>query len=543
MKLASGMSARLDCLAGFSLRRRMAMAFLAGAVAALGQAPFGLWPMTILGLATVRLMAGPLLSPRQAAVLWWAAGAGYFALALSWIIEPFLVDVARHGWMAPFALVLMSAGLALFWGAAGATAQAVIQGFEPKNARDHFANEMPKPLGQDLLFACTITLAFVIFGYVRGVIFTGFPWALPGHVLISTPILQFAQLGGAMMLTFIIMALAMTLPTLRHRPMVCAPLWAAALAGVLLLGQALTPPIGETAGRPIVRIVQPNVPQAEKWDPTYSTQHFDRTLAMTAQPAEPGKSPDLIVWPETSVPAWLDQVPHLMPILSEAAGDKPMIFGINRSDGRRVYNSLVQLGQGGQISATYDKNHLVPFGEYIPLGDILGRFGLRGMAQRDGNGFSPGPGPDILDIPGIGATLPLICYEGVFPGDIAAAPTRPEVLMLITNDAWFGTISGPYQHLAQARLRAVEQRLPMIRAANTGVSAMIDPAGRITGALALGNAGILDLPLPLPGSAPLYSRIGDGPLVLGSLFALGLIALIRRRRAKRFRVDATQGDV
>ena len=230
------------------------------------------------------------------------------------------------------------------------------------------------------------------------------------------------------------------------------------------------------------------------------------------------------------VPPW-----HQTLEVIDAAGGRPMIFGINRGEGRRIYNSLVQLDGDAAITAIYDKHHLVPFGEYIPLGDLLGGLGLRGLAQRDGNGFSPGPGPRVLDLPGIGPVLPLICYEGVFARDIAAAPARPAVLLMITNDAWFGQVSGPYQHLAQARLRAVEQALPMIRVANTGISAMIDPGGRLIGPIPLGQAGVRDLALPKPGAPTLYSRTGDAPWagLLGlSLFLLTLGFVFNLRKVR-----------
>lgn len=509
---------QIACLLSFALRRRMMLAALAGALAGLGNAPFDLWPLTILGLAVVHLMVLPTTRAREASAICWAAGAGYFALSLSWIVEPFLVDVGQHGWMAPFALVLMAAGMALFWGAAGGAARLIDR-------------------GQGARFAAATTLCFVLAGYLRGIVFTGFPWALPGHTLIDTPALQLAQWGGAMGLSGIVLGLSSSLALIfapqGQRPVPSLTLWALSLAAIMGVGSVATPPPTDLTARPMIRLVQPNVPQHEKWDPQLAPQHFDRTLAMTAAPGPV----DLVVWPETAVPAWLDRVPHLLPDLSAAAGGKPMIFGINRGEGQRIYNSLVQLDGDAAITAIYDKHHLVPFGEYIPLGDLLGGLGLRGLAQRDGNGFSPGPGPQVLDLPGIGPVLPLICYEGVFARDIAASPTRPNALLLITNDAWFGTVSGPYQHLAQARLRAVEQGLPMIRVANTGVSAMIDPAGRITARMALNTAGIRDVALPAPLPPTLYSRFNDLPIVLVLLCALAAMAVVGRRRHPRLGVD------
>ncbi len=506
--------ARLDRL---TPRRRLLWAFVAGGGAAFGHAPWSLWPLTIFGLALVFALSRPLVRSREVAKVWWAAGTGYFGVALSWIIEPFLVDIEVHGWMAPFALVFMAGGLALFWGLAGGAVRRI--------SRGHGAG-----------LAVATGLALVLAGWARGLVFTGFPWALPGHVLIASPALQLAQLGGAMLLSLVVVGLALSLFFALARPWPGLVIWGAAAALPFALGAALMPPPGETQGRPIVRLVQPNIPQAEKWDPVKAPQHFDRLLALSAEPGEP----DLVVWPETAVPAWLEEVP---PVLSEAAGQRPLVFGINRVEGQRIYNALVLLSPGGEVAEVYDKHHLVPFGEYIPLGDLLGRFGLRGLAQRDGGGFSPGPGARLIDLPGIGPTLPLICYEGIFPGDIAASPARPEVLLLITNDAWFGTVSGPYQHLAQARLRSVEQGLPMVRVANTGVSAVIDPAGRLSGEMPLGTAGIRDVPLPPPLGPTLYSRSGDWPWALLMMLGLVVLALRSRKNPTDKGVDAPGGGV
>lgn len=492
----------------WSPRLGLVAAACGGGLAALGQAPWNLWPLTVLGLALVVWLSGPVPSVRRVALLWWIAGCGYFGIALSWIIEPFLVDIRTHGWMAPFAVVLMAGGMALFWAAAAAVARWTAPG---------------KGAG----FAAALTLCLTLAGVVRGTVFTGFPWALPGHVLIATPVLHLAQIGGAILLSCLVIGFAASLPLALTRPRLGLPVWAVMGLAVWVAGQQLTAPVADTAGRPVVRLIQPNIPQDEKWDPARARDNFERLLDLTRQPG----TPDLYVWPESAVPAWLDEVPHLMPVLSDAARGKPLVFGINRAGASRIYNSLVLLDAEGGIAEVYDKHHLVPFGEYTPLGDLLGRVGIQGLAARDGNGFSPGPGARLIDIPGIGPTLPLICYEGIFPADIAAAPARPDVLLLITNDAWFGVVSGPYQHLAQARLRAVEQGLPMIRVANTGISAVIDPAGRLIGAIPLGEQGIRDVALPAPLPATPYARIGDIPLTVALSVALILLGLRKRKHS------------
>jgi apolipoprotein N-acyltransferase len=194
---------------------------------------------------------------------------------------------------------------------------------------------------------------------------------------------------------------------------------------------------------------------------------------------------------------------------------------------RRFFNSLAVTDGTGRVVATYDKAHLVPFGEYMPFRDLLSRWGLRGLAEFQGAGFTPGPGAALVDIPGVGLARPLICYEGIFPEEFGAE--RPRLLLLVTNDAWFGASAGPRQHLALGRLRAVEFGLPLLRAANTGISAVIDGKGRILASLPLNEAGAVEAPLPPALPPTVYSRFGDGPALLLTLL-LGIWGLLARNR-------------
>jgi len=230
------------------------------------------------------------------------------------------------------------------------------------------------------------------------------------------------------------------------------------------------------------------------------------------------------------VPVLLDHAAPTFEAISGAARGVPVVLGIQRTEGRRIYNSLAVVGPGGVVSDVYDKHHLVPFGEYMPFGDLLARFGIYGLASNEGQGYSAGPGARLVDIPGLGRALPLICYEGVFARDLRAAPGRADVLLLITNDAWFGKISGPYQHLAQARLRSAELGLPMIRVGNTGVSAMIDATGRVTASIPLGEAGWRDVALSPPLPETVYARLGDAPML--ALYAALLAVSLWRNRAR-----------
>lgn len=481
-------------------RRRLVLAALLGVAAALGQAPWNLYGLTLLALAGLVWLVCRAGSPRSALWTGLAAGTGHFTLALSWIVEPFLIDVARHGWMAPFAVVLLSSGLALFWAVAAA-----------------LALRFPRP-------ALGFVAAFTALEWLRGVILTGFPWAMAGHVWIGSPVDQLAVLVGPSGLTLLTL-LASALPVAfrwRGLALSAAMLVAAAAFGTWRLGQPL--PADHEA---TLRLVQPNAAQSLKWDETLARSHLDRLLALTAE----GTGADLVIWPETAVPYMLEYAPSVAGMIAEAAQGRPVATGIQREEGELFFNSLRVLAGGGEEIARYDKHHLVPFGEYVPFGDLAyGWFGIRAFAAQAGATYSAGPGPAILDLGPLGRVLPLICYEAVFPRLVNAAPERADWMLQITNDAWFGIRTGPFQHFDQARLRAVEQGLPLIRVANTGVTAVIDARGRVRQELPFGEAGLLDTALPAALPPTPYSRFGDLPL---ALMLAGLAVLARRRPRAR----------
>lgn len=485
--------------------RGLGLAAVLGAAAALGQAPWGLWWLTIAALAGLTAMIA--VQPRRGPRLWlgWGAGTGYFGLALFWIVEPFLVEPEVFGWMAPFALVLMSGGLALFWMLAAGTA-----GLGPGRA------------GRALGFALGLGLADLLRGYVL----TGFPWALLGHSLIGTPAMQAASVVGPVGLTLAV-ALAAALPALAHRP---AGRIAGALAASLLIGALslaglarLAAPEPQRAEPLTVRLIQPNAQQSLKWRGDMWRIFLDRQLELTAAPAE--TAPDLIVWPETAVPFLLDDSGTILDEILQATGGVPFVTGIQRAEGLRYYNSMIGVNKDGEVIGVHDKSHLVPFGEYIPFGDAFLSLGVRAFAAQEGYGFSAAPGIRVLDLGAAGRVLPLICYEAIFPQDLLRAKGQADWILQVTNDGWFGDVSGPYQHLAQARLRAVEQGLAFVRAANTGVSAAIDPKGRVIAALPLNRAGFLDVAVPPALPRPFYARHGDAPLALALVLALLALSL------------------
>ncbi|MFA3918558.1 apolipoprotein N-acyltransferase [Ruegeria hyattellae] len=493
----------------WSLRPRLVLTVVLGAIAALGLAPYHIWPATLGALICLPVLALQDCTRKQAAMIGWAFGLGYFGLGLAWIVEPFLVDVPRHGWMAPFAMLLMAGGLALFWAAAFWAAAGSRLGL----------------VGRSWLLVFSWSLA----EFARAYVLTGFPWAAFAQVWVDTSLAQSLAYIGPQGLAIATLAATLPLAALLTGTGGAALrlLNAAPALGLLALASYFSAgPPPATLTDKTVRLVQPNAPQHLKWDPEHVPRFFRRQIEFTA--AAP--SPDLIVWPETAVPTWLDEAESVFQTISDAATGVPVVLGIRRYDASHIYNSAIYLDGNGDLSGVYDKHHLVPFGEYVPLGDLLARVGIHGFAANAGQGFSAGPGPELLSLGPVGAALPLICYEAVFPQDVGGTSARPDMLLQLTNDAWFGSWSGPYQHLAQAKMRAIEQGLPMVRVANTGISAMIDPHGRTIAEIPLGVDGYIDADLPAPRAPTFYAQSGDLPALVFALLGLGSMIILPRRR-------------
>ncbi|WP_375698096.1 apolipoprotein N-acyltransferase [Pseudophaeobacter sp. TrK17] len=513
---------RSSWVAGFS-------AFGLGALLSVSLAPLHILlslPLALGGLGVLALWAR---SPLQASVIGWLAGLGYFSFALSWIVEPFQVDAERYAWMAPFALVFLAAGLALFWAVGFGLA---VRWSPCAGLKDKQGDKLEA--GRDGRRLVLLLALWPLAELARAYLFTGFPWAGFGQFWIDTPAAQLLPWVGGQGLAVLTLAVTLPLALLRRRPLLAV----SPLLGLTLAGYALPPlPPKPAMTSHLVRLVQPNAPQAEKWLPERRWDFVRRAIEMSEtgvsadQPGQGQVRPDLIVWPETSVPQLLNNASDTLSAISERVAGVPVLLGIQRRAEGRYYNSAVLVNAQGRVDQIYDKSHLVPFGEYVPFGDLMARFGIYGFAAQSGAGYSAGPGPGLIDL-GIGQALPLICYEAVFARDVNAAPARPNMLIQITNDAWFGTRSGPYQHLVQARMRAAEQGLPMLRAANTGITAMIDPFGRLRETIALGETGAVDAILPQPLAATVYSRTGDLP-VLFLCIVLVLGAVEKRRRAAK----------
>jgi apolipoprotein N-acyltransferase len=473
-----------DRLAGLGGWRADGVALLAGLLSALALPPLFVLPTLLVGFPVLlRLIQGssrPLTAARRG---WWF-GFGLHLVGLYWITEAILVEAARFWWLVPLAVPALSAVLAIFIAVAAAVAWWARPGWRA---------------------VFTLAGAWVLADLARQFVATGFPWNPLGSVWefpgrLGDIMIQPASLIGTHGLTLATVLLA-SLPVLgwAWRAGGLALLVAWFIFGLVRIDQP-PPPAPDLT----VLLVQGNVAQGQKWDRALLVAIFQHYLALTRQAAaEADGHPAVIVWPETASPAQLQTDLEARRLIAEAAGGVPVLAGSVRFDeADRPRNSLFALGPDGLIEGVYDKWHLVPFGEYQP--DWL----PLGIGLMPGGGFASGPGPMTLHIHGLPAAGALICYEAIFPSQVLDAHDRPEWMVNVTNDAWFGNSSGPRQHLAAARMRAVEEGLPLMRAANTGISAGFDAKGHELGRLDTDTTGVLRLRLPGILPVPLYARIG-----------------------------------
>lgn len=524
-------------ISGLTGLPRILLALLAGACFGLAVAPFYLWPLLPMAFITLVWILDGVSSGakgmRQAFGLGWLFGFSFFLIGLHWIAHPFFVDADTFLWMMPFAVVAMPAGLALFTGAATLLARA----FWVSGA----------------LRIAVFAAAFVLLEYLRGTILTGFPWNLSGYAWGGLPeMLQATSVIGIYGLSFLTVLVAASPAALFAHPREGSnarwPIYAVLILGVIWTSGTVrlaNAPMGPGTYVPGVtlRIVQPNIPQADKWVPENAAFIWSRLLERTAAPSSVPITH--VIWPESAIPFVLAGNASRRAEAGGAMGpDAILITGavrVERETGGQVkyFNSLHVVDGSGEIIGTYDKHHLVPFGEYLPFSDILSRFGLSALADQLGS-YQPGPGPRTLTIPGAPDAGPLICYEVIFPGQVVDERRRPGWLVNVTDDSWFGNFSGPLQHLGMAQVRAIEEGLPIIRSANTGISAVIDPFGRILESLPLNQDGIIDSPLPQAVQPTIYSFGRDWPLLLLIVF-VGLFARFVRRRSKKLESNYNLG--
>jgi apolipoprotein N-acyltransferase len=540
-------------------RRRWLTAFAAGAVGALAMPPFGFLPALVLSLApavwlldgTVRDGSpsdapfikrdvvehgrpGPLVRTtrsrwapfKSAALLGWLWGFGYFVAGLWWLGAAFLVEADQFAWAMPFGVLGLPALLAFFPALGFALARLFW---------------LP-----DAWRILALAVGLTVSEWLRGHLFTGFPWNNPGMALGQNLwLMQTASLVGLYGLTFLSLVIAaapavlLTGRTTRSRwtaPAIAAGL----LAGLAAFGAWRVPswasPMVENVR---LRVMQPNLPQDAKFNPRNRDAIMRRYLSLSASPGRDGgaAAPTHIIWPESAFPFLLHRdAGALAQIATLLEPGSVLITGAARMDAPlpgeaagKFYNAIQVIDEKGTILGAYDKVHLVPFGEYVPkfLDALIRAAGLRQFVHIPG-GFEPSEQRTTLSIPGLPPVAATICYEAIFPGELLAEGSRPDLILNVTNDAWFGQTPGPYQHFAQARLRAVEEGLPLVRAANTGISAVVDPFGRIVDNLPLAVEGVIDSSLPVAEPVTLYRNWGRFSLT--ATLAICLMILIARRR-------------
>ena len=527
------MAFRISALAGW---RRLLLAIGAGGLASLALDPVSAVPVLWLALPVLALLVdgavagAPSRGPAAvtAALVGWGFGLGYFLGGLWWVGAAFLVEAEEFAWALPLGVVVLPAGMALYMGLGTAIAALL---WRP---------------GAPGVVALAVGLA--VSEWLRGHLFTGFPWNGLGTAAAAGEVpMQAAALLGAYGLVPVAVLVfaapaAFLMPGAGRRSAV-----ALAAAAVVVLAALLGWGAWRLAGATDVavpgvnlHIVQPAIGQVEKWKPENRWWIFDRLLALTKVAAPAAGETTVVIWPESSTPFLLNTSSLALEAIAEALPEGAvLVAGAGRGvpDPARpegalsIYNSVLVVDSDGRIGDVYDKVHLVPFGEYLPFQGLLEGLGFSQLARMPG-GFAAGPARTAIAVPGAPAAAPLVCYEIIFPGEaLPAGGPRPGWILNLTNDAWFGVTPGPYQHLHQARLRAIEEGLPVVRAANTGISAIIDPYGRVVVELPLEASGTLDGRLPAALAPPPYARFGDWPLLVLVVAAGAWLALGRRRPA------------
>ncbi|MDP3258797.1 MAG: apolipoprotein N-acyltransferase [Bosea sp. (in: a-proteobacteria)] len=513
--------------------RRRLIALAAGASGALALPPLDLWPLIVVPMtAAIWLIDGAVGTGtaarfRAAAAAGWWWGFGFFLAGLWWLGAAFLVEADKFAWAMPLGVVALPALLAFFPALAFGCARLL----------------WPSGTGRILILAIMLSLS----EWLRGHVLTGFPWNVYGMMLAGQPhIAQIASVIGLYGLTLLSVAIGAAPATLgtaeRPRARWQAPVMAlVALAGLIGFGLWRVPAdaVPLVAGVKL-RLMQPNLPQDAKFNARNGEAILNQYLALSdraTSPATPGvQAVTHLIWPESAFPFLLGRTPQalsrigaLLPpgttLITGAARAGETLPGESRPP---IFNAIQVVDDEGAIVSSYDKVHLVPFGEYLPavLERLIRSVGLSEFVSVPG-GFAAGTRRLPLAIRGLPPAAPLICYEVVFPAEVAPQGPRPGFMLNLTNDGWFGRTSGPYQHFAQARLRAIEEGLPLVRVANTGISAVTDGYGRVLGSLPLGSEGVLDMGLPRAGPATSYSRFGD--LIYAAMLA-GFLLLSRSLR-------------
>ncbi|AZO09905.1 MULTISPECIES: apolipoprotein N-acyltransferase [unclassified Mesorhizobium] len=513
--------------------RRALLAFLAGALAVLAQAPYDFFAVCFVSFpvlvwlldgATGEASDGWLRRLRPAFATGWWFGFGYFLAGLWWIGQALLVEADSFAWALPFAVVGIPFALAFFYG------------FATVVARLFWTSDIGR--------IAALAFGFGLAEWLRDVLFTGFPWNAVGYAAMPVPLLMQSVSVTGMIGMNTLAVFVFSLPALvaaRRHLKLGAALLAILVAGHVGFGyvRLAAPPKPQTRAV-VVRIVQPAVDLGEKWDASVRDRIFATLLGISAKAPEQGHArPQLILWPETSVPFLFTERPDALKAIGDMLGDGQMLIaGVVREEGgsgnagSRYYNSVVAINDKGEIADAVDKVHLVPFGEYLPFADLFSRFGVGQLVAGPMN-FAAGNERHAIMLPNGLRAVPFICYEVIFPDLVSDDAASADLIVNVTNDAWFGDTPGPYQHFRQAQVRAVENGLPLLRAGNNGISAVVDPRGRIVDALAVDARGAIDAHVPVSNQAFLSARQRriNGLLIM-LLFALTAVAFSVRQRLR-----------
>jgi apolipoprotein N-acyltransferase len=514
--------------------KRAAFAFFSGALSALAMAPFNAWPILFLTLPVAVWLidgvgAGRFGGILAAAMSGWWFGFGYFLAGLYWVGYAFLVDAQTFAWLLPVAVVGLPAGLAIFFALGFGFARAI----------------WTADASRILALACALTVS----EWLRGHILTGFPWNALGYALTEPLALaQSASVVGLWGLTFIaVVIFASPAALIDDRSKTRRP-WMPLAISILLLAAMGAFGAWRLQSNPTqfvdnvkLRLMQPNLQQDVKFNYAAKQEVMNKYISLSDRATGPQstgvRDATILIWPESAFPFFLARESDAMAQIANLLPDgKILITGAIRPPDQppgmaitRAYNSIYAIDHDGTILSVYDKLHLVPFGEYLPFQSAMEKLGFVQLTKVAG-GFIPGTIRRTMALPKAPRVLPLICYEAIFPGDIVPGNDRPGWIVNLTNDGWFGISTGPYQHLQQARLRAIEEGLPIVRSANTGISAVIDSFGRIVARLDLGVEGVLDSSLPAAGAPTSYARFRDIPATI--IVALAILYVVRRRMMK-----------
>jgi apolipoprotein N-acyltransferase len=499
-------------------------AFIAGAVSAFGFEPVGWWPLLLVAIAALCELLDKTQSQGRSILLGFAFGFGQFAVGLNWIATSFTYQSNMPAWLGWVAVVLLSLYLAVY--------PAIATGVAWRIGKD-----------DRVVLVTVLGGMWAITEWLRGTLFTGFPWNPAAAALAPTPLVQVTPLVGTYGLSMIVVLLSGAVWLEYYRKWLPLVVILAVTVFLWLLPSSSVPADPLTIRN--VRVVQPNIGQEDKWRPGFEEEAWRRLATLSGQPTG---EPRLLLWPEAAITDPVeDQRPGAQALAEQQRMRAASLLGPNdllltgglsvgSRDGMHVSsatNSIFVIAPGGRIVGRYDKNHLVPYGEYLPMRPLLTSIGLSRLAPGDMD-FLPGPGPRSIDLGGEWSRVGFqLCYEMIFSGHVVDEKHRPEFIFNPSNDAWFGSW-GPPQHLAQARLRAAEEGLPVIRATPTGISAVIDARGNVVKELPWRTAGYIDAVIPAASKGPtLFARFGNLVPLIAALLVIGIGIVLERRRRYR----------